>query len=104
MIGQADDFKSQIEAKGMEVKILMHDRDTKFSKGVVKAMKSQGIKSHKSGFRAPKQNAFVERFIQTLQQGCLDHFFVFGQAHMNHLCQEFAEHSVGNSLLHFPAR
>ena len=95
VIGQADKFQSHIRAKGMEAKILMHDRDTKFSKGFVKAMKSKGIKSHKSGFRAPNQNAFVERFIQTLQQECLDHFFVFGQAHMNHLCQEFAEHYHG---------
>ena len=36
--------------------------------------------------------AFVERFIQTLGQECLDHFIVFGQRHLNHLCSEFVDY------------
>ena len=35
--------------------------------------------------------AFVERFIQTMQQECLDDFIVFGEAHMNHLVKEMVE-------------
>ena len=34
-------------------------------------------------------NAFVERFIQTIQQECLDHFVVVGEWHLNHLVREF---------------
>ncbi|MBC7854828.1 MAG: transposase, partial [Pirellulaceae bacterium] len=40
----------------------------------------------------PNTNAFVERFIQTIQQECLDHFIVFGEAHLNLLVREFLEH------------
>lgn len=32
--------------------------------------------------------AFVERFIQTLQHGCLDYFVVFGEKHIHHLVSE----------------
>jgi putative transposase len=32
--------------------------------------------------------AFVERFIQTLQQECLDYFVEFGERHMDHFVAE----------------
>jgi putative transposase len=34
----------------------------------------------------------VERFIQTLGQECLDHFIVFGERHLNHLCAVFLDY------------
>ena len=34
-------------------------------------------------------NAYVEHFIQTIQQECLDHFVVVGQAHLNYIVAEF---------------
>jgi hypothetical protein len=37
-------------------------------------------------------NAFVERWIQTIQVECLDHFVVLGEAHLNHLVAEYVEH------------
>ena len=37
--------------------------------------------------------AFVERFIQSIQQECLDGFVVFlGETHMDRICEEFLEH------------
>ena len=31
----------------------------------------------------------MEPFIQTIQQECLDHFVIFGERHLNHLCAVF---------------
>lgn len=42
--------------------------------------------------RSPNTNAYLQRFIQTLQQECLDHFVVFGEQHMDYLVQEFVKH------------
>ncbi|MFK7738020.1 MAG: integrase core domain-containing protein [Pirellulaceae bacterium] len=42
--------------------------------------------------RSPNTVAFVERFVQTIKQECLDHFIVFGEQHMSLLCSEFREH------------
>jgi len=58
----------------------------------------------------PNLNAYAERFIQTLQQECLDHFVVFGCWHLDHLLKEFLEHyqterphqGVGNVPLKAP--
>jgi len=64
-----------------------------------------------AAFRSPNTNAFVERFIQTLQQECLDYFVVFGQEHMDYIVGEFVSHyheerphqSKDNGVLTMPA-
>jgi putative transposase len=38
---------------------------------------------------SPNLNAYVERFIQTIQQECLDHFVVVGESHLYHIVREF---------------
>ena len=36
-------------------------------------------------YRSPNLNAFVERFIQTIQVECMDHFLIFGEKHFDYL-------------------
>ena len=55
-------------------------------------LKDSRITVYKTAFRAPNTNAFVERFIQTIQQECLDHFVILGQRHFDHLVAEWLEH------------
>jgi putative transposase len=43
-------------------------------------------------YRAPNLNAYVERFIQTIQVECLDHFLIFGEKHFDYLVREYVEH------------
>lgn len=42
--------------------------------------------------RAPNQNAVAERFVQSVRQECLDHFVVFGEAHLRHILSEYLIH------------
>ena len=54
-------------------------------------------------------NAFVERWIQSIKQECLNHFIVLGEKHLNHLISQYVEHylterphqglDIGNELL-----
>ena len=43
-------------------------------------------------YRSPNLNAFVERFIQTIQVECMDHFLIFGEKHFDYLVKEYVEH------------
>lgn len=70
----------------------MHDRDTKFTASFDVALKAGDVEVQKAAHRSPNTCAFVERFIQTLQQECLDYFVVFGEQHMNHLVSEMVTH------------
>lgn len=104
---QSQAFLKHAETEGMEVQTLMRDRDTKFQAPFDAAFESTGTEVKVGAYRAPNTNAYVERFIQTLQQECLDHFVVFGEEHMDYLVQEFVLHyheerphqGIGNVLL-----
>ena len=85
---QAQAFLKHVAETGLGATIVMHDRDTKFTASFDGILKSADLKVMKSPFRSPNTVAFVERFIQTLQQECLDYFIVFGQRHMDHLVSE----------------
>jgi putative transposase len=42
--------------------------------------------------RSPNLNAYVERFIQSIQQECLDKFIGFSADHLDHLVNEYVEY------------
>jgi putative transposase len=89
---QAATFRRQTKASGLKAEILYHDRDSKFTQAFDQALSTAGIEVKHAPIRSPNTVAFIERFVQTIQQECLDHFVVFGESHMNHLCREFVEH------------
>ena len=92
MIDQAAAFLRYAEQSGLEADIVMHDRDGKFSAAFDQHLKDAGLRITKSAYRSPNTVAYVERFIQSLKQECLDYFFVFGQLHMDYLCTQFVQH------------
>jgi putative transposase len=89
---QAKAFAKHAEKTGLGADIVMHDRDSKFSKAFDGALSAAGLRVQKAAFRSPNTVAFVERFIQTIQQECLDYFIVFGERHLNHLCSVFVDY------------
>jgi transposase InsO family protein len=70
----------------------MHDADTKFTEQFDGIFKSEGIKVKKHLPASPNLNAFVERWIQSAQQECLDHFIVLGEQHLWHIVSENVDH------------
>ena len=77
-----------VKDSGLKADIVMHDRDSKFTEDFDQTLKDADLEVKKAAYRSPNTVAFVERFIQTMQQECLDHFIVFGERHMNHLVRE----------------
>jgi putative transposase len=102
-------FLAHARATDLPVTMVFHDRDTKFTPAVDAELKKADVEVRKTAFRAPNTNAFVERFIQTIQHECLDHFVILGERHFNHLVEEWVEHyhterphqSKDNELLSF---
>jgi putative transposase len=92
VLEQADAFKQHLTEEKLTCKLPMHDRDTKFTKLFDEALTTGKRNVKVSVYRSPNTTAYVERFIQSLQQECLDHFVVFGKAHFDHLCSEYREH------------
>jgi putative transposase len=89
---QAEAFVRHARAKKLAIEIIMHDRDCKFTAGFDATLGNARIEARRSAYRAPNTAAFVERFVQSIKQECLDYFVVFGERHMDYLCREFVEH------------
>jgi hypothetical protein len=70
----------------------MRDRDGKFTPPFDKALKDAGFTVRKSAPQSPNTQAFVERFIQTLQQEYRDYFIPVGSKHLDHLVAETVAH------------
>lgn len=75
--------------------IIMHDGDTKFTEQFRAILRSEGLRPQQVVFRSPNLNAFVERFVQTIKQECLDHFVVLGERHLNRIVSEFVRYYHG---------
>ncbi len=73
--------------------LLIHDRDRKFrSYETQTVIKSCGIRSVQTPFRAPLANSFVERLNGTLQRECTDHFLFFNSRQLERTLQEYKEY------------
>ncbi|MDA7978113.1 MAG: integrase core domain-containing protein [Pirellulales bacterium] len=89
---QANVFVNQARADGLRVARIMHDRDKMFSIAFDATLNRKRVKILRSPFCSPNINAYVERFVQSIKQECLDHFIVFGTQHMDYLCGQYLEY------------
>jgi putative transposase len=89
IVAQAGLLVSRARESGLRVRHIVHDRDTKFTRSFDDALRRRYSQVVKIAHCAPNMQAHVERFIQSLQQECLDHFLVFGEQHLDHLCAEY---------------
>jgi putative transposase len=75
-----------------ERRILLRDHDTKFEGAYDRVLRESGVRVQKVGPLAPNLNAIAERWVQTVQHECLDHFIVFGESHLRYLLDDFLAH------------
>lgn len=85
-------FIADADVNGLKVGLVTRDNDRLYRGGFDDAMESEGIRVKHLALRSPNTNPYVERFIQTIQVECLDHFLVFGEKHFDYLVREYVEH------------
>jgi transposase InsO family protein len=86
---------------------LIIDRDTKYTESFRQMLKSFGVKSVLCPVRAPKCNAFAERFVRSIKHECLDRMIPLGERHLERAIKEYVEHynternhqGIGNKLI-----
>lgn len=89
---QAERFLSETSGREHSPALVMHDRDTKFTKEFTETLKSQGVGTNPLPKASPNLNGRCERFIETVKLECLQKFIVFGKRHLDHLVREFVDY------------
>jgi transposase InsO family protein len=89
---QARNLVATLEDQGCGVRFLVRDRDSKFVGPFDEVMRSVGARVIKTPFRAPRANAFAERFVRTARAECLDWVLIRSDRHAERVLREFVEH------------
>jgi transposase InsO family protein len=72
--------------------ILIRDRDSKFTAAFDEVLRSEGVLAMKTPPRAPRANAFAERWVQSARRECLDRMLIFGERHLRLVMREYVDH------------
>jgi hypothetical protein len=86
---QARQITWKLEEKQRTFRFLIHDRDTKFTRSFDNVFRSEGTDIVRAPFRAPKANAYAERWIRSARQECLDHILILNERHLHHVLKEY---------------
>ncbi len=65
------------------------DRDAKFPAAFDKVFAGEGVRVIRIPYRAPRANAFAERWVGTVRRELLDHLLIFGRRHLEYVLREF---------------
>ena len=79
-------------ADGEVCRVLICDRDAKWSEPVRARLQDAGLRVVQTPYRAPNANAYAERFVRSIKEECLDRLIPFGERHHRRAVAEFVAH------------
>jgi transposase InsO family protein len=71
---------------------LIMDRDPIFTARFLAMLRRAGAKPVRLPHRSPNLNAFIERFIRSIKEECLDRVIPLGETHLRELIREYMAH------------
>jgi putative transposase len=87
---QARNLGLEFVDQGMRV--LIRDRDSKYSGPFDEVFRSEGIRIVKTPVQAPKANAIAERFVRTLRAECLDWLLILNRRQLERVLRIYIDH------------
>ncbi|GAA2356380.1 hypothetical protein SVIO_027130 [Streptomyces violaceusniger] len=77
-----------LEDASSRAKLLIRDRDSKFTTAFDTLMTDAGLNVVTTGIRIPRMNSLMERWIQTCRSELLDRTLIWNQGHLLHALRE----------------
>lgn len=82
VVQQARNLSYELSLHLEPARFLIRDRDTKFTAAFDEVLTTEGIRIIRTPVRAPRANAFAERFVGTVRRECLDRMLIFSRRHL----------------------
>ena len=86
---QARNLMWELGDRESPMRFLIHDRDTKFTLSFNTVFVSESIEIIRTPYRAPKANAFAERWVRSAREECLDHLLIISESHLRRVLTEY---------------
>jgi putative transposase len=77
-------------------RLVIHDRDSKFSGGFDEVLRFEGVRVIRTPVRAPNANAYAARWVRTVRADCLDHLLILGRRHLERVLRVYVRHYNGH--------
>jgi transposase InsO family protein len=89
-------WREFLGAQAQGIRFVIRDRDSKFSGPFDEGFRSEGVRIVRTPIRAPRANAFAERWVRTVRAECLDWMLVLGRRHLERVLRVYADHYNGS--------
>jgi putative transposase len=89
---QARNLLMDLEDRVGGFRFLLRDRDTKFIAAFDAVFTAEGIQVLRTPVRAPRANAYAERWVGTVRHEVLDRMLIFGRHQLRSVLAEYADH------------
>jgi putative transposase len=89
---QARHLSWQIQEGRLPARFLIHDRDAKFAASFDTVFAAEGVEVVRTPYRAPRANAYAERWIRSVRRECLDHLLILSEAHLRRVLTAYVAH------------
>ena len=92
MTQQARNLSWKLDDEGIELNVVLHDRDKKFAPKADAVFRAEGARVVLTPIRAPLANTHAERWIGSCRRECLDWMLILNQRHLEAILQDYCCH------------
>ncbi len=89
---QARNLLLVLGERGRRARFVVRDRDAKFCRGFNDVFGSEGAEVLVTPVRAPRANAYAERWVRTVRAECLDWLLIVGRGHLEEVLRVYVKH------------
>jgi putative transposase len=92
VVQQARNLLMELGERGDRFRFLVRDRDTKFTAAFDAVLAAADVEVLKTAVRAPRANAYAERWVGTVRRELLDRVLIFGRRHLQSVLTDYVDH------------